>query len=124
MVIASTPLRISFFGGGTDYPVWFRQHGGSVLSTTIDKCWFGQPQPPTNYADWCSREYLDSSAPVVCTSRFQNRLQSHGPNRRGRAACRSTPLFPLWYLPARKPHRLRLPVSRSGTTKPARRSGK
>src|SRR5579872_7301517 len=37
MVITSTPLRISFFGGGTDYPVWFRQHGGSVLSTTIDK---------------------------------------------------------------------------------------
>jgi D-glycero-alpha-D-manno-heptose-7-phosphate kinase len=37
MVITSTPLRISFFGGGTDYPVWFREHGGSVLSTTIDK---------------------------------------------------------------------------------------
>jgi D-glycero-alpha-D-manno-heptose-7-phosphate kinase len=38
MVITSTPLRVSFFGGGTDYPVWFREHGGSVLSTTIDKC--------------------------------------------------------------------------------------
>jgi len=38
MVITSTPLRISFFGGGTDYPVWFREYGGSVLSTTIDKC--------------------------------------------------------------------------------------
>jgi D-glycero-alpha-D-manno-heptose-7-phosphate kinase len=38
MIITSTPLRISFFGGGTDYPVWYRQHGGSVLSTTIDKC--------------------------------------------------------------------------------------
>src|SRR5580693_1878456 len=37
MVITSTPLRISFFGGGTDYPVWYREHGGSVLSTTIDK---------------------------------------------------------------------------------------
>lgn len=37
MVITRTPLRISFFGGGTDYPVWFREHGGSVLSTTIDK---------------------------------------------------------------------------------------
>ena len=40
MVITSTPLRISFFGGGTDYPVWYRQHGGSVLSTTIDKSCF------------------------------------------------------------------------------------
>lgn len=37
MIITRTPLRISFFGGGTDYPVWFREHGGSVLSTTIDK---------------------------------------------------------------------------------------
>jgi D-glycero-alpha-D-manno-heptose-7-phosphate kinase len=38
MIITNTPLRISFFGGGTDYPVWYRQYGGSVLSTTIDKC--------------------------------------------------------------------------------------
>jgi D-glycero-alpha-D-manno-heptose-7-phosphate kinase len=30
-------MRISFFGGGTDYPVWYREHGGSVLATTIDK---------------------------------------------------------------------------------------
>ncbi len=37
MIITSTPFRISFFGGGTDYPVWYRQHGGAVLSTTIDK---------------------------------------------------------------------------------------
>ena len=38
MIITRTPLRVSFFGGGTDYPVWYRQYGGSVLSTTIDKC--------------------------------------------------------------------------------------
>jgi D-glycero-alpha-D-manno-heptose-7-phosphate kinase len=38
MIITRTPLRISFFGGGTDYPVWYREHGGSVLATTIDKC--------------------------------------------------------------------------------------
>src|SRR2546430_5730751 len=38
MIITRTPLRISFFGGGTDYPIWYRQHGGAVLSTTIDKC--------------------------------------------------------------------------------------
>lgn len=37
MVITSTPLRISFFGGGTDYPIWYREHGGAVLATTIDK---------------------------------------------------------------------------------------
>lgn len=38
MIITRTPLRISFFGGGTDYPVWYREFGGAVLSTTIDKC--------------------------------------------------------------------------------------
>ena len=48
MVITSTPLRISFFGGGTDYPVWYRAHGGSVLSTTINKyCYITcRPLPP------------------------------------------------------------------------------
>ena len=37
MIITSTPLRISFFGGGTDYPSWSREFGGSVLATAIDK---------------------------------------------------------------------------------------
>jgi D-glycero-alpha-D-manno-heptose-7-phosphate kinase len=37
MVISRTPFRISFFGGGTDYPAWYREYGGAVLSTTIDK---------------------------------------------------------------------------------------
>ena len=37
MIITRTPYRISFFGGGTDYPGWYREHGGSVLATTIDK---------------------------------------------------------------------------------------
>ena len=37
MIITRTPFRISFFGGGTDYPAWFREHGGAVLATTIDK---------------------------------------------------------------------------------------
>jgi len=37
MIISRTPFRISFFGGGTDYPAWFRAHGGAVLATTINK---------------------------------------------------------------------------------------
>jgi len=37
MIISRTPFRISFFGGGSDYPQWFREHGGAVLSTAIDK---------------------------------------------------------------------------------------
>ncbi|MDP3027972.1 MAG: kinase [Deltaproteobacteria bacterium] len=37
MIISRTPFRISFFGGGTDYPEWYRKHGGDVLATTINK---------------------------------------------------------------------------------------
>ena len=37
MIISRTPFRISFFGGGTDYPAWYRKHGGAVLGATIDK---------------------------------------------------------------------------------------
>jgi D-glycero-alpha-D-manno-heptose-7-phosphate kinase len=37
MIISRTPFRVSFFGGGTDYPEWYREHGGAVLATTIDK---------------------------------------------------------------------------------------
>jgi len=37
MIITRTPFRISFFGGGTDYPAWYQEHGGVVLATTIDK---------------------------------------------------------------------------------------
>ncbi len=37
MVICRTPFRISFFGGGTDYPIWYKNHGGAVISATINK---------------------------------------------------------------------------------------
>lgn len=37
MIITRTPFRVSFFGGGTDYPNWYRVHGGSVVATTINK---------------------------------------------------------------------------------------
>lgn len=37
MIISRTPLRISFVGGGTDLPDFYREHGGAVVSTAIDK---------------------------------------------------------------------------------------
>ena len=37
MIIVRTPTRISFFGGGTDYPAWYQGHGGAVISATINK---------------------------------------------------------------------------------------
>ncbi len=37
MIITQTPFRMSFFGGGTDFPDFYREHGGAVISTTFDK---------------------------------------------------------------------------------------
>jgi D-glycero-alpha-D-manno-heptose-7-phosphate kinase len=37
MIISRTPFRISFFGGGTDYPVWYKKNTGAVLATSINK---------------------------------------------------------------------------------------
>lgn len=37
MIITQTPFRMSFFGGGTDFPEFYKEHGGAVISTTFDK---------------------------------------------------------------------------------------
>ena len=37
MIISRTPFRISFFGGGTDYPTWYKEHGGMVINSSINK---------------------------------------------------------------------------------------
>ena len=37
MIITRTPFRMSFFGGGTDFEEYYKEHGGAVLSTTFDK---------------------------------------------------------------------------------------
>lgn len=37
VIITRTPYRVSFFGGGSDYPAWYREHGGAVLTSTIDR---------------------------------------------------------------------------------------
>lgn len=37
MIISRTPFRVSLFGGGTDYPTWYKEHGGAVIGTAINK---------------------------------------------------------------------------------------
>lgn len=49
MIITRTPVRISFFGGGTDYPAYFRRHGGATLTTAIDKYIYVTVQHLTEY---------------------------------------------------------------------------
>jgi D-glycero-alpha-D-manno-heptose-7-phosphate kinase len=48
MIISRTPFRISFFGGGTDYPVWYKENSGAVLTSSINKyCYLTcRPLPP------------------------------------------------------------------------------
>ena len=47
MIIVRAPYRVSFFGGGTDYPAWFSRHGGAVLTSTIDKfCYLAVRKTP------------------------------------------------------------------------------
>lgn len=47
MIISKTPFRISFFGGGTDYPAYFKEHGGAVITTSFDKyCWISVRELP------------------------------------------------------------------------------
>lgn len=48
MIISRTPFRISLFGGGTDYPQWYLNHGGAVLGFSINKyCYISlRPLPP------------------------------------------------------------------------------
>ncbi|MDZ4344191.1 MAG: kinase [Candidatus Binatia bacterium] len=48
MILTATPYRVSFFGGGTDYPEWFREHGGCVLGMAINHyCYVAlKPLPP------------------------------------------------------------------------------
>lgn len=48
MIITKTPFRMSFFGGGTDIPQFFREYGGAVISTTFDKyCYVNVRHLPT-----------------------------------------------------------------------------
>ena len=65
MIITRTPYRISFFGGGTDYPSWYERYGGQVLTTTINKyCYISlRYMPPflgTKYrVFWSHAEFVD-----------------------------------------------------------------
>ncbi len=70
-VVTKTPHRISFFGGGSDYPAWYREHGGAVLSTSIDKyiyitCRYLPPFfPATHRVVWAHIETVASIKEIL-----------------------------------------------------------
>jgi D-glycero-alpha-D-manno-heptose-7-phosphate kinase len=51
MIISMTPLRVSFFGGGTDYPDYYLSQGGAVLATGIDKYVYLMVSPLTRFSE-------------------------------------------------------------------------
>lgn len=72
MIISRTPFRVSFFGGGTDYPVWFREHGGQVLATSIDKyCYISARYLPP-FFDHKTRVVYSRIESVNATSEIQH----------------------------------------------------
>jgi D-glycero-alpha-D-manno-heptose-7-phosphate kinase len=52
MIITKTPFRVSFFGGGTDYPDYFHEFGGSVVSTSINHYMYITVKPILGVSDY------------------------------------------------------------------------
>jgi D-glycero-alpha-D-manno-heptose-7-phosphate kinase len=52
LIVCRTPFRVSFFGGGTDYPVWYQEHGGKVVGTTIQQYGYVAVQSPLPLFDY------------------------------------------------------------------------
>ncbi len=52
MIISKTPFRISFFGGGSDHPIWYKNNGGSVLSASINKYCYISCRPLDAFFDY------------------------------------------------------------------------
>jgi D-glycero-alpha-D-manno-heptose-7-phosphate kinase len=65
MIITRTPLRVSFFGGGTDWPDWFKENGGEVLSTTINKFLFVTCREMPPYFGFKNRFVYGSKTEIV-----------------------------------------------------------
>src|SRR6266404_7882790 len=72
MIITRTPLLISFFDGGTDYPVWSRQSGGAVLATTIDKCCYITCRRLPPFFEYHSRVSYSKVENVVANSAIEH----------------------------------------------------
>ena len=70
MIITRTPYRVSFFGGGTDYQPWFRDNGGAVLATTINRyCYISCRYLPPFFQHksriiWSEIEKLNSTSEI------------------------------------------------------------
>jgi D-glycero-alpha-D-manno-heptose-7-phosphate kinase len=74
MIIARTPFRISFFGGGTDFPGFFQQHGGAVLGSTINKYCYISVHHLTTFFKHRFRASYSRTESVLKPEEFQHPL--------------------------------------------------
>lgn len=72
IVTSRTPLRVSLFGGGTDYPDWFRDRPGAVIGFTIDKYIYISAMPLSALVDYRYRLSYSQVEMVQHPSEFQH----------------------------------------------------
>lgn len=72
MIITRTPFRMSFFGGGTDLPDFFNEHGGAVLSTTIDKYCYVTVRHLPRFFDYSTELVYSKIERVKCVSELEH----------------------------------------------------
>jgi len=72
MIITQTPVRISFLGGGTDYPEYFRRHGGETLVATINKYTLVTVHGITQFADHALRIHYSQVESVSTLDEIQH----------------------------------------------------
>lgn len=72
MIITKTPFRMSFFGGGTDMDIFFKQYGGSVLSTTFDKYCYVNVRHLPRFFEWKTELTYSQIEKVSCIDEIKH----------------------------------------------------
>ena len=72
MIITKTPFRMSFFGGGTDMPEFFREHGGAVISTSFDKYCYVNVRHLPRFFDYTSEFSYSKTERVTEIAQIQH----------------------------------------------------
>ena len=85
MIISRTPFRVSFMGGGTDLPEFYREEEGAVLSTTINKFMYItiNNRFDSSYRLSYSKTEICNSITQIEHPIFKNVLQKYGPPGQG-----------------------------------------
>lgn len=72
MIITQTPFRMSFFGGGTDFPDFYKEHGGAVISTTFDKYCYVNVRHLPRFFDYATELSYSKIERVVDVNEIQH----------------------------------------------------